>query len=402
MLSSISSRHRPAAPSLAPSLVINRIRGSAIRDLLKVIEQPDVLSLAGGLPATELIPAARIAEAAQRVIVDGASLQYTTSKGAHACRESIGRFVAAHPDQILVTHGSQQALSMLAIALVDPGETVVVDDPVYVGALQAFQAAGADIVAVPIADDGVDTAALAKLLADGLRPRIVHTVSNFHNPSGASATARVRGDLADLAERYGFWIIDDDPYGHLRFRGEPIAPIPGDRVIRLGSVSKILAPALRVGWMQAPAALIDMVERLKQSADLCGSTLNQLMVAGLLDDTDWLGGHIDTLVHHYGRRAGALGSALATHLGPTAEYTAPDGGMFCWLRLPGIDTTALLPHALDEGVAFVPGSAFAVTADLSEYVRLSFATLAPELLDEAVRRLTAAVDRSIRASALRR
>lgn len=382
----------PIAPSpVRPSRAIAAIRGSAIRDLLKVTEQPGVLSLAGGLPATDLIPTERIAEAARRVIVDGTALQYTTSRGVRACRSVVADFVGGEADRILLTHGSQQALSMVALALVDPGDTVVVDDPVYVGALQACQSARATIEALPITADGIDVAALERRLIDGLRPRIVHTVSNFHNPSGMTASAHTRAVLADLAERYGFWIVDDDPYGLLRFDGTAVDPIPGDRVIRLGSVSKILAPALRVGWMQAPAAVIEVIERLKQSADLCGSTFSQLMVADLLGDTAWLDQHVDLLVGEYARRAQALTSALVEQFGDTIEFDAPQGGMFCWARLPGVDTTALLGDAVEAGVAFVPGPAFAVDADLTDRLRLSFASLTPELLDEGVRRLGVAV-----------
>lgn len=388
---------QPLPPS---SMAFNAIGGSAIRDLLKVTEQPGVLSLAGGLPATEFIPTSAIAAATQLVMTDDAALQYTASRGAATCLRAVAAFIGGSPDEVLITHGSQQALSMLAHAFVDPGDVVIVDDPVYVGARQAFQAARARIVALPITATGTNTAHLAELLESGLRPRIVHTVSNFHNPSGVTADPDTRQALADLAQQYGFWIIDDDPYGCLRFSADDgrrrIAPdpIPGDRAIRLDSASKILAPALRVGWLQGPTGVIDVVERLKQSADLCGSTFSQLVVAQLLSDTQWLDEHIRTLCVEYGARAAELVKSLHRHLGDGVELTVPSGGMFCWARLPGIDSSALLDAALIEGVAFVPGAAFAVDADFSDHLRLSFATLPPDLLGDAIRRLAIALDRT--------
>ena len=378
------------------SAALRGIRGSAIRDLLAVTEQPEVLSLAGGLPATDLIPSDRIADAAARTIGRPDALQYTTSRGVSLCRDVVANIEAVDPDRILLTHGSQQALSLLAQALVDPGDVVVVDDPVYVGALQAFQCVRAEIVALPITRNGTNVGELSRLLERGVRPRIVHTVSNFHNPSGVTASTETRTGLADLAETYGFWIVEDDPYGRLAFDGAPTSPIPGERTIRLGSASKTLAPALRVGWLNAPPAVVALVERLKQSADLCGSTLNQLMVADLLADTEWFDAHIDTIASAYSLRAHALTSALDDEFGDSVEYTSPTGGMFCWVRLPGVDTSELLSVALSYGVAFVPGSAFAVDADLGDSARLSFATLKPDALREAVRRLRTATDDVVR------
>lgn len=383
----------PTIPAIPiESAALRGVRGSAIRDLLAVTERPGVLSLAGGLPATELIPAERIADAATRVLGHRDALQYTTSRGAAQARDAVAAHEGVDADRLLLTHGSQQALSLLALALVDPGDVVVVDDPVYVGALQAFQSVRADVAALPITHDGTNIAALIRLLDSGVRPRLVHTVSNFHNPSGVTASPTTRRRLTDLADTYGFWIVDDDPYGRLGFDGPAHSPIVGERVIRLGSASKTLAPALRVGWLSATPAIVGLVERLKQSADLCGSTLNQLMVADLLSDASWFDAHIGTITSAYAARAHALTAALDDELGTRIEYASPTGGMFCWVRLPGIDTTDLLGVALSHDVAFVPGAAFSVSSDLAEYARLSFATLSPDSLREAVHRLSAAID----------
>ncbi|WP_328857578.1 PLP-dependent aminotransferase family protein [Williamsia herbipolensis] len=380
------------SPPVHPSRSAAAVPGSAIRDLLRLTETPAVLSMAGGLPATELIPAQRIADATAAAVGDRDLLQYTASAGLRRTRESIARHEAVAPEQVLVTHGSQQALSLLAAALVDPGDVVVVDDPVYVGAMQVFASVGADIRGLPLTEKGIDVSLLARWCADGLRPTIVHTVTAFHNPGGVSADAARRRDLAELADRHGFWVIDDDPYGRLRFRGDVPAPTRsfGDRVITLGSASKILAPALRVGWLIAPPQVVALVERLRQSADLCGSALCQAVVGDLLDDTDWLSAHIAAVAGAYSRRAHALVAALDDVFGEAIETSVPDGGMFCWARLPGVDTTALLDAAVGHGVAYVPGQAFSVRRDLSDRLRLSFATLTEDQLRTAAGRLHAA------------
>ena len=377
------------------SHALANVRGSAIRDLLKLTEQPHVLSMAGGLPATELIPAQRIAESAVRIIADSSALQYTVSAGVWSCREVVADYIGAEdPGQVLLTHGSQQALFLLAHALVNPGDLVIVDDPVYVGALQVFQSVRARVRALPITADGIDVNLLRKWLREGERPRIVHTVSNFHNPGGVSASEANRVELARLADEFGFVVVEDDPYGKLRFSGADVNPIAthSDRVVLLGTASKILAPALRVGWMSGPPEVVGLVERLRQGADLCGSTFSQLMVADLLADREWLSGHIGEICSEYSSRADALTESLRRTFGEAAQFTAPEGGMFCWVRLPGIDTTKLLSAAVDAGVAFVPGAAFAVDADFGDCVRLSFATLSADQLAEGVRRLAVAYE----------
>jgi 2-aminoadipate transaminase len=302
----------------------------------------------------------------------------------------VADYVGADGGQrVLLTHGSQQALFLLAHALVNPDDLVIVDDPVYVGALQVFQSVRARIRALPITPAGINVARLREWLESGERPRIVHTVSNFHNPAGVSASASTRRELARLADDYGFVIVEDDPYGRLRFSGSDIEPIAAhsDRVVLLGSASKVLAPALRVGWMSGPSEVIALVERLRQGADLCGSTFSQLMVADLLGDRDWFAKHIAVVCGEYASRAEALTGSLRTTFGDRVEFTEPEGGMFCWARLPGVDTTALLPAAVDAGVAFVPGAAFAVDAEFGDCLRLSFATLTPDEIAEGVQRL---------------
>lgn len=400
----MSSAHLPAGLARRTS----SLSSSAIRDLLALTAREDVISLAGGLPATDLIPVDRIAAAAESVLRSPDAVQYCetaghrTLRGVIASRESTVRTgVAAAADTVVVTHGSQQALTLLAQALIDPGAVVVVDEPAYTGALQVFSIAQARIEAIEIDSDGMDTAELERRLTAGLRPAVVHTVANFHNPRGVTMSEQRRRHLAALADRYGFWVIEDDPYGEIWFaatdptRGTGAPPPPmasfGDRVIRLSSASKILAPTLRVGWFIAPPEVCSAVELLKQGADLCGSSMMQLMTANMLADTAWLGAHLATLRREYACRAESLTSALDAEFATRLTVSRPTGGMFAWATFEdGTDTDELLAAALKQGVAFVPGSAFASAERYGRSLRLSFAGSTPAELAEAVRRLGAA------------
>lgn len=386
-------------PPLAGKLA--GLTSSAIRDLLKLTTDPNIVSLAGGLPDAELMPGTRIAAAAESALRDSAALQYTESPGwgplrevlAHRESDRLGRRVDIA--EIFVTHGSQQALSLLAEVLLDPGALVVVEDPAYVGALQVFRAAGARIVAVPLDDEGLRVDLLAELIAGGERPAVVHTVSNFHNPGGVTMSPVRRQALAALADEHGFWVIEDDPYGELWFDAPAPAPVASysRSVIRLSSASKIIAPTLRVGWMVGPERVCRAVELLKQGADLCGSALTQQIAAELLADTAWLAGHIDTVRGVYAVRAKALVAAARDHFGDRLRCSAASGGMFVWSEFTdNTDTTELLPRALDAGVAFVPGRAFAVSKPYSTAMRMCFTTAAPEVLAEAISRLAGAAE----------
>jgi len=389
------------------------LTSSAIRDLLALTARDDVISLAGGLPATDLIPVDRIAAAAEAVLRRPDAVQYCetsghrTLRGVIAARESLVRGGAPVPvESVIVTHGSQQALTLLAQALIDPGAVVVVDEPAYTGALQVFSIAEASIESIPITDTGMDTDELERRLTAGLRPVVVHTVANFHNPRGVTMSKQRRRHLAALADRYGFWVIEDDPYGEIYFDTTEFgvgAPPPiachSDRVIRLSSASKILAPTLRVGWFVAPPSVCGAVELLKQGADLCGSSMTQSMAAEMLADTSWLDAHLDVLRREYACRATALTSALVAEFGDRLSVSRPAGGMFAWATfLDGTDTGELLDAALDHGVAFVPGTAFASGAQYRHSLRLSFAGSTPTVLAEAVRRLGAAHSASTRAT----
>ncbi|MEV4126422.1 PLP-dependent aminotransferase family protein [Nocardia sp. NPDC049707] len=389
----------PTHPPLAAKL--SGLKSSAIRDLLELTARDEVISLAGGLPDAELMPRERLAAAADAALRGSAVLQYTGSRGWLPLRDVLRQRESAKLrrsvglDEVFVTHGSQQALSLLAEVLLDPGALVVVEDPAYVGALQVFRAAGARIVAVPLDAEGMRLDVLRELLARGERPAIVHTVSNFHNPGGVTMSPVRRRELAELADTHGFWVIEDDPYGELWFdrpSPDPIATYSRN-VIRLSSASKILAPALRVGWMVAQEPICRAVELLKQGADLCGSALTHQITADVLTDETWLTGHIDTVRTAYGDRAKALVHAVRTRFGDRVTCTDAAGGMFVWADFTdGTDTDRLLPRALEQGVAFVPGSAFAVATDYSHSMRMCFTTSDAATLEAAVDRMARAAE----------
>ena len=378
---------------------VRAARSSVIRDLLKVVEQPDVLSLAGGLPAPESFPVARMREAAERVL--GAStglsspLQYGPTEGVAPLRawvaDQVGGAVA---DQVVMTTGSQQALDLLAHALCDPGDVVVVEHPAYLGAIQAFEAAGAAIEPVPADEHGIRVDALAAMLAGGrVRPKACYVAPNFQNPTGATLALDRRRALGELADRHGFVVIEDDPYRELRFRGEHLPAVRtfGANVVTLGSTSKVLAPGLRVGWLVAPEWLVGPAVRLKQARDLHTPSLSQWLAHDVLTDEQFLVGHRRVLAAIYAERCEALCAALRDQLGDRVAFVEPDGGMFVWATLAGVDTTALLPVAAANGVAFVPGGAFHLDGTGADQARLSFATLGPDGLREAVARLVAAL-----------
>ena len=380
------------------------VRGSAIRDLLALTARDDVISLAGGLPGTDLLPRERVAAALSRATADPATLQYGETSGLRRLREVVAAREAQRlarpltPADVAITSGSQQALDLVARATLDPGDPVVVEDPVYVGALQVFQAAGAALHAVPVDSGGMQVDALAARLSAGLRPRLVHTVSSFHNPRGVTMSPPRRAALAALADRYGFLVVEDDPYGALAFEGDPPLPVAAhsDRVVRLGSASKVIAPALRVGWLTGPAPLLAGVERLKQCTDLCGSTLTQAVTAELLADAPWFEAHLQRLRAALRERAAALTDAVRGAFGDSARCSTPTGGMFCWVEFAdGTRPADLLPRALEHGVGFVPGTAFSVGGEPGgdrhgSAARLCFASHPGPVLRTAVGRLAAA------------
>jgi 2-aminoadipate transaminase len=384
--------------ALRLSAAPRRVQSSAIRDLLAITERPDVLSLAGGLPAPDAFPVAQLAAATARVLEEeaGAALQYAPTAGyaplrAWASAQLTGGTDDA--DRIVVTHGAQQALELVVRALVDPGDVVALADPGYVGAIQALRLSGAELLGVPSDDDGLRVDVLADHLAAGVRPALVYVVAQLDNPTAATLSLERRRHLAALADRYGVAIVADDPYSALRWAGSEPVPLRtlSDRVVTLGTTSKVLCPGLRVGWAHAPAELASTLVLLKQAVDLQTTTLTQRIAHRVLAAPGFLEPHLAQLRATYQRRCDALAGALDRHLGDRLRFARPDGGMFLWGRLPGVDTAPLLHRAVEEGMAFVPGTAFAVDGRPTDALRLSFATQSPDELDEAVQRLARAL-----------
>jgi 2-aminoadipate transaminase len=370
------------------------VRSSAIRDLLALTADPRVLSLAGGLPAFETLPADDVTAAVAEVLAtERAAIQYGQTEGDAGLRAWIASHELGEPtaERVLVTHGSQQALRLLVEALVEPDDVVVVERPSYLGMLQALATSGAEVVDVACDDDGIDVDELATLLAAGLRPKLCYLAPTFQNPSGSVLPDERRAVLGELAGRYGFVVIDDDPYRELGFGPVPSRLrrfVPDDLAVTLGSFSKTLAPGLRVGWVHGPAWLTPILTRLKQAADLHTNGLGQRVVATLVERPGWLDAAIAQRRTLYRARATAAAGALARHL-PDLAVPTPRGGMFLWLDL-GTDTDELLATGLEHGVAFVPGSAFDHRLRPSTHGRLCYATLDGPDLEEAARRLAAA------------
>ncbi|MFE9023403.1 PLP-dependent aminotransferase family protein [Streptomyces sp. NPDC007808] len=393
----IASTPHPTAAAVPPLAArTGKVGGSPVRDILAVTARPEVINFAGGLPAPELFDRDGIAAAFRDVLAEtpAQALQYSTTEGEPSLRAGLAarlsqRGLVTGADDLLVTTGSQQGLSLLATALLDPGDTVLVEDPCYLAALQVFGLAGARIVAVPGDADGVDPQALEELIARE-RPKLFYTVPTFQNPTGRTLPAARRAAVAQVAARAGVWIVEDDPYGELRYEGERvpwIASYPGaeDRAVLLGSFSKVMAPGVRLGWLRAPAALRRACAVAKQAADLHTSTVNQLAAARCLTTLD---AHLARVRDVYRERRDAMLAGLPAALPDGSAWQRPEGGMFLWVRLPAsYDTTALLPKVVRQDVAYVPGAPFYAGEPDPSTLRLCFVTQTPEEIGEGLRRL---------------
>lgn len=405
MPAAATARAATAAVASAPPAFAARaaaVGGSPVREILALTERPGVISFAGGLPAPELFDTEGLRAAYDAAFAASArrALQYSTTEGAPELREAVARRATARglptgADDVLITSGSQQALTLITATLVEPGDVVLVENPTYLAALQCFGLAGARVLAVPCDEQGILPDALAELVARE-RPKLLYTIPTFQNPTGRTLPADRRAAVAGIAARLGLWLIEDDPYGDLRYEGTDIpwlAAHPGaeDRTALLGSFSKVMAPGLRLGWLRAPAALRRAAVVAKQAADLHTSTVDQLAAAHYLAAVD-LDAHVATVRTAYRARRDALLAGLPAALPPGSEWNRPQGGMFIWARLPESgDATALLAAALRHDVAFVPGSPFFTGAPDPRTLRLSFTTHTPGEIGEGLRRLGEAV-----------
>ena len=383
-----------------------RMGSSAVRELLKFTELPDVISFAGGMPAPEIFPIEEIREACERVLKDFGpqSLQYGTTEGFLPLREMIARHSARYgidvmPDNIMITSGSQQALDLLGKILINPGDHILVESPTYLGALQAWNVYGAEYVVVEADEHGMVTDALEEALRSG--PKFIYVLPNFQNPTGATLSLERRHRLIELADQYGVPIVEDDPYGQLRYEGDhlpSVVVLDGQfrdncqrcyrgNVIYLSTFSKILAPGLRLAWVIAPPEVIRKLVQAKQGADLHTSTFNQL-VAHEVGRGGFLDRHIHTIRRIYGERRDVMLAAMDGYFPPGVEWTHPEGGLFLWGVLPeGLDSTEVFKVAVERKVAFVPGAAFYPCGGGENTMRLNFSNATPEKIREGIARL---------------
>jgi 2-aminoadipate transaminase len=379
---------------------------SAIRELLKLTEQPDIISFGGGLPAPEVFPLEEFAAACNRVLhMHGAqALQYSTTEGYLPLREQIARHTQRYgidvgPENILLTSGSQQALDLLGKIFINRGDRILVESPTYLGALQAWNAYGAEYVSVPIDKQGMRMDALEQALRTG--PKFIYVLPNFQNPSGVTLSLERRQILVEMADHYGVPIIEDDPYGQLRFEGEHLTSVVKlddqfrnsngytyhGNVIYLSTFSKTLAPGIRLAWVIAPAEVIRKLVQAKQGADLHTATFNQL-VAYEVSRGGFLDQHIKLIRKVYRERRDVMLAAMDRCFPPEVDWTQPEGGLFLWGVMPEtLSARDVLKEAIQRKVAFVPGESFYANGGGHNTMRINFSNATPEKIQEGIARL---------------
>ncbi|MCV2392849.1 PLP-dependent aminotransferase family protein [Actinotalea sp. M2MS4P-6] len=376
------------------------MRASEIRALFAVANRPEVVSLAGGMPYLEGLPLQALAETAHELVLRHGTraLQYGSGQGDETLREQILDImrlegITAHPDDVVVTTGSQQGLDLVTRMFVDAGDVVVAEAPSYVGALGVFRSYQADVYHSAIDDHGLIPEALEETLtllrSAGRRVKLLYTVPNFHNPAGVTLSLERRPLILEIARRHGVLVVEDNPYGLLGFDGEPLPAMRSmddEGVIYLGSFSKTFAPGYRVGWAVAPPGIREKLVLASESAILCPSNASQMAISMYLAKHDWQG-QIKAFREVYRERRDATLNALEEFM-PEATWTVPEGGFYTWVKLPyGLDARAMLPRAVHALVAYVAGTAFYADGQGSEYMRLSYCYPTPERIREGVRRL---------------
>ena len=389
------------------------MKSSVIRELLKLTENPDVISFAGGLPAPEVFPIEEFQEACIRVLRDRGpqALQYGSTEGYAPLREMIAANTArlgfkVTPDNILITSGSQQALDLLGKIFINPGDRIVTESPTYLGALQAWNAYGAEYVPVRSDNDGMCTDELEETLRYG--PKFIYCLPNFQNPTGTTLAIERRKQLVQLADRYGVPIIEDDPYGQLRYEGHDLPSVVclddkihenkdcySGNVIYLSTFSKILAPGLRLAWVVAPVEVIHKLTQAKQSADLHTATFNQFVVNEVIQN-GFLDRHIQKIIACYRERRDVMLDSLVEFMPDGVCWTHPQGGLFLWATLPSHMTSAsIFTEAVAEKVAFVPGDSFFPAGDVKNTMRLNFSNSNPLQIAAGIERLARVIRRHI-------
>lgn len=377
---------------------MSRIGVSVVREILKVTERPEIISFAGGLPAPELFPIEAIAEGHAKVFRESGAtaLQYSTTEGWMPLREWIAdrlknrRGIQTTAEQILITSGSQQGIDLVAKIFLEPGDKVLVENPCYLAALQAFSAYEADFVAVESDDFGMRVDQVEEAIKRE-NPKLIYIVADFQNPKGTTLSLERRHHLLEISQRYRIPIVEDNPYGALRYRGERLPVLASldeeGLVIYLSTFSKTLSPGMRIGWIAATKEINQMLVIAKQATDLHTNTVAQRAVAKALETFDY-DDHISTLCQVYGERCLTMIDAITKHFPAETKWTKPEGGLFLWAELPeGLSGAELLEAALKERVAFVPGAPFFATQPKSNFIRLNFSNSKPEMIEEGIARL---------------
>ncbi len=377
------------------------LKASEIRELLKVTQNPETISFAGGLPAPELFPIRELAAVAQQVLEEAGceALQYSTTEGHPALRRMIAGRMNSHygtavaPDHVLVTCGSQQGLDLSGKLFLDDGDVVLCESPTYLGAVQAFNAYRPRYVEVPTDDDGMIVAELEQLLAETGRVKLLYAIPDFQNPTGRSWSLERRRGVAEAARRHGVVIVEDHPYDDLRYEGEPLPPLsviePAADIVFLGTFSKIFCPGMRIGWLTAPPHIFEKYVLLKQGVDLHTSTLSQHQLAGYLERYD-IEESIVRMRALYRRRRDAMLSAIDEAFPAGVDHTRPHGGLFLWVELPaGVNARGLLVECAACGVVFVPGGSFFPNGGHENTLRLNFSNMPEERIVEGIRRMGA-------------
>ena len=384
---------------------ITKMRPSAVRLLFAAAQRDDVISLAGGMPDVSLLPKSAVRKAAKAAIDNQAvTLQYGGTDGlfetAQVFCDLVRDLGIRHkPENVIITTGAQEALDLIAKTFCDPGDIIITEGPTYLGALQAFSAYEPDIRTIPFDDQGMCTDLLEEELKrigkGNPRLKFLYTIPNFQNPGGVTMSPERRKRLLELSHEYDFVVVEDDPYGRLRYEGGHCLPMRAldDSVIYLGTISKMFSAGLRVGWIMAPAGVKGKINLAKPGTDLCGSMFDQKMAAAYFTQTSWQ--HtLQKFIKTYDKRRRAMLAALDEYFPPEAVWTRPEGGFFVWVTLPQyVDANSMLAEALDHGVIYAPGDSFFPDGKRGRNsMRLNFSYESPENIEEAIRRLSEVIE----------
>jgi 2-aminoadipate transaminase len=393
------------------SKLAKQSKASSIREILKIIQSSNVISLAGGMPDPRTFPVEEIKEICTQILTgdSACALQYSSTEGLLKLREFLFKWLNIDDkkyttDNIIITSGSQQGLDLVSKALVDPGGIVIVELPSYLAALNVFKSYGAEMIGVPMDSEGIQMELLEntldKITNKGKKVKFVYTISNFQNPAGVTMSLPRRKKILEIAQKYDFFILEDNPYDKLRFEGEPIPSIFSfdyeGRVINLGTFSKILCPGLRLAWVSGNTEIIDKIAILKQATDLCTPIFNQ-MIASAYCDQGYIDKNIQSNISIYKEKRDIMLQSLEKHFPEVASWTKPDGGFFVFVTLPEyIDTDEMLPDAIEEKVAYVSGSSFYADGKGKNTLRLSFCYPSKEDIEEGIKRLGKVISKKIR------